>query len=311
MTQTASPQKPLPDADADADADADGAGRPADPGHLRTAAGFRGRGGMLGTIAKIVLLGLFDAFALWLIFVMAGLHLWVPLVITVVITLVINWIYVGKSKRLPGKYLTPGVIFLVIFQIFVVFFSGYIAFTNYSDGHNSTKADAIAVITLAAQKRVPDSPTYAVNILQKGGELYLLVTDPDGTVRVGSSTAPLTEAKNPKLDGTGTANGLSGFETLTLHQVLASQQAITAIAVPLTSDPLTAPCARMTPAVPTCTSRISPTTKRLTPLSLARVRSTLTMGRVSSSRRMGKNLARGGKSTSASRISPKPSPTLS
>ena len=229
MTQTASPQKPLPDAD--------GAGRPADPGHLRTAAGFRRRGGMLGTIAKIVLLGLFDAFAFWLIFVMAGLHLWVPLVITVVITLVINWIYVGKSKRLPGKYLTPGVIFLVIFQIFVVFFSGYIAFTNYSDGHNSTKADAIAVITLAAQKRVPDSPTYAVNILQKGGELYLLVTDPDGTVRVGSSTAPLTEAKNPKLDGTGTANGLSGFETLTLDQVLATQQAITAIAVPLTSDP--------------------------------------------------------------------------
>ena len=82
MTQTASPQKPLPDADADADddpdadadadSDADGAGRPADPGHLRTVAGFRRRGGMLGTIAKIVLLGLFDAFALRLIFVMLG-----------------------------------------------------------------------------------------------------------------------------------------------------------------------------------------------------------------------------------------------
>lgn len=207
-----------------------------DPTRIRTAAGFR-RSGMFGTLAKIVLLGLFDACALWLIFAMAGLHLWVALVITIVITLLINWIYLGTGTRLPGKYLTPGVVFLVIFQIFVVFFSGYIAFTNYSDGHNSTKADAIGAITVAAQKRVPNSPTYAVNILQKDGKFFFLVTDPAGTVSVGSSTNPLTEAKNPRVDGTGIANGLPGYDTLTLDQVLANQAAITAIAVPLTSSP--------------------------------------------------------------------------
>ena len=207
-----------------------------DPARIRTAAGFR-RSGMFGTLAKIVLLGLFDACALWLIFAMAGLHLWVALVITIVITLLINWIYLGTGTRLPGKYLTPGVVFLVIFQIFVVFFSGYIAFTNYSDGHNSTKADAIGAITVAAQKRVPNSPTYAVNILQKDGKFFFLVTDPAGTVSVGSSTNPLTEAKNPRVDGTGIANGLPRYDTLTLDQVLANQAAITAIAVPLTSSP--------------------------------------------------------------------------
>ena len=207
-----------------------------DPTRIRTAAGFR-RSGMFGTLAKIVLLGLFDACALWLIFAMAGLHLWVALVITIVITLLINWIYLGTGRRLPGKYLTPGVVFLVIFQIFVVFFSGYIAFTNYSDGHNSTKADAIGAITVAAQKRVPNSPTYAVNILQKDGKFFFLVTDPAGTVSVGSSTNPLTEAKNPRVDGTGIANGLPRYDTLTLDQVLANQAAITAIAVPLTSSP--------------------------------------------------------------------------
>jgi len=204
----------------------------------RTAAGFGGGNrGILGLVIKIILLGLFDAFAVWLVFALSALQMWMPLAVTVVIAGLINWIYLGRGKRLPGKYLTPGVVFLLIFQIFVVFFSGYIAFTNYSDGHNSTKADAIAVITVAAEKRVPDSPTYAVNILRKGGELYFLVTDPDGTVKVGSSTAPLTEVRNPKLDGTGTANGLAGYETLTLDQVLANQEAITAIAVPLTSDP--------------------------------------------------------------------------
>ena len=195
----------------------------------RSAAGFGGGNrGILGLVIKIILLGLFDAFAVWLVFALFALQMWMPLAVTVVIAGLINWIYLGKGKRLPGKYLTPGVVFLLIFQIFVVFFSGYIAFTNYSDGHNSTKADAIAVITVAAEKRVPDSPTYAVNILRKGGEFYFLVTDPDGTIKVGSSTAPLTEVKNPKLDGTGSANGLPGYETLALDQVLANQEAILA-----------------------------------------------------------------------------------
>ena len=232
MAKTASvPKPPTPDKKGRS-------GRASTLESRRTAAGFGGGNrGILGLVIKIILLGLFDAFAVWLVFALSALQMWIPLAVTVVIAGLINWIYLGRGKRLPGKYLTPGVVFLLIFQIFVVFFSGYIAFTNYSDGHNSTKADAIAVITVAAEKRVPDSPTYAVNILRKGGEFYFLVTDPDGTVKVGSSAAPLTEVKNPKLDGTGTANGLPGYETLTLDQVLANQEAITAIAVPLTSDP--------------------------------------------------------------------------
>ncbi|MES2094426.1 MAG: ABC transporter permease subunit [Actinomycetota bacterium] len=204
----------------------------------RTAAGFSGDNrGVLGLVIKIVLLGMFDAFAVWLVFAMSALQMWIPLAITAVIALLINWIYLGKSKRLPAKYLTPGVIFLLIFQIFVVFFSGYIAFTNYSDGHNSTKSDAISAIQGAAEKRVPDSPTYAVNILRKDGKFYFLVTDPNGVVSVGSETQPLTEAKNPILDGTGTGKGLAGYETLTLDQVLSNQEAITALSVPVSSDP--------------------------------------------------------------------------
>ena len=231
MATSAAPQKPP--------VDRDSAGSTAittDPHRLRTAAGFR-RSGLVAVITKILLLGLFDAFSLSLIFAMAGLHLWGPLVATIIITLLINWIYLGKSRRLPGKYLTPGVVFLLVFQIFVVLFSGYIAFTNYGDGHNSTKADAIGVITVAAQKRVSDSPTYAVNILQKDGKFFFLITDPDGKTSVGSSTDPLTEVKNPQRDSAGKANGLPGYDTLTLDRVLAAQEAITAIAVPLTADP--------------------------------------------------------------------------
>ena len=111
-----------------------------------------------GTVAKIVLLG-----ASWMpspFYVLMMLFLASPGArwsFPAVVVAAINWIYLRKGG-LPAKYLAPGVLFLLVFQVFVVLFSGYIAFTNYGDGHNSTKDDAIAAIQLTAQKRVPDSP---------------------------------------------------------------------------------------------------------------------------------------------------------
>ena len=80
--------------------------------------------------------------------------------------------------------------------MFVVLYSGYIAFTNYGDGHNSSKEDAIAAIQMTAQERVPDSPAFQTAVLKKA-DLFLLVHRADGAVSFGSTTqplAPVTEA---------------------------------------------------------------------------------------------------------------------
>ena len=84
------------------------------------------------------------------------------------VTILINVIYL-KPGWLPAKYLAPGIIFLLIFQIFVVLYSGYVAFTNYGDGHNSTKEDAIESIIATSQQRVPDSPTYGLTVVEQLG----------------------------------------------------------------------------------------------------------------------------------------------
>ena len=54
----------------------------------------------------------------------------------------VNWVYFSK-RAVPGKYLIPGLLFLLVYQLFVMAYTGYVAFTNYGDGHNSTKSDAI------------------------------------------------------------------------------------------------------------------------------------------------------------------------
>ncbi|MDQ0278750.1 arabinogalactan oligomer/maltooligosaccharide transport system permease protein [Arthrobacter silviterrae] len=195
-----------------------------------------GMDSLKGTLAKVVLLGLVDAFAVYVMMMLFISAQWPVLVVAALVTLAINWIYLRKGG-LPAKYLAPGVVFLVVFQVFVVLYSGYIAFTNYGDGHNSTKADAISAIQLTAQKRVPDSPAYKTTVLKKNSDFYLLFTGPDGAVSIGSAAKPLTPVVGETLDGSGKAVALPGYDTLNFSQILANQTEILKISVPVSSDP--------------------------------------------------------------------------
>jgi arabinogalactan oligomer/maltooligosaccharide transport system permease protein len=189
-----------------------------------------------GTVAKIVLLGLVDAVAVYVLMMLFLSQSWGVLAVSAVVVAVINWIYLRKGG-LPAKYLAPGVLFLLVFQVFVVLFSGYIAFTNYGDGHNSTKDDAIAAIQLTAQKRVPDSPAYKAAVLSKDDSFYLLFTDPDGKVSLGSTGAPREQIAGAGKDSTGKANALDGYRTLNFQEIVANQQRILDITVPVSADP--------------------------------------------------------------------------
>lgn len=148
-------------------------------------------------LIKIIALGILDALALTAVFILIGQREWLVTAIVVIATGLINWIYLGR-RRLPAKYLTPGVIFLLIFQVFVLGYTAYIGFTNYGTGHNGTKDQAVSALMSSALERVEDSPTFAVTVLEQGDTLNLLVTDPDGAVRVGNARPPCTQSTTPR-----------------------------------------------------------------------------------------------------------------
>lgn len=112
---------------------------------------------MVALLTKIVLLGIIDAVAVLAVYLLIAGEQWVSLAVVVVAVALVNVIYL-KPGLLPGKYLTPGLFFLAVFQIFVIAYTGLIAFTNAGDAHNSTKDDAIAQIVSTSQARLPDSP---------------------------------------------------------------------------------------------------------------------------------------------------------
>jgi len=191
-------------------------------------------GGMKMLLIKLLALGLVDAIALYALFILATAGQWLVAAIVAIVTVVVNWIYFSRRK-LPAKYLTPGVIFLILFQVFVLVYTGYIAFTNYGTGHNGSKEQAVSSLMASSLQRVEDSPAYPVTVVDQLGTLGLLVTDPDGDALVGTADQPLAEV-DAQFDG-DKAVAVDGWTTLSFSEVIARTDEITELAVPFSDDP--------------------------------------------------------------------------
>ncbi|MCW4456736.1 ABC transporter permease subunit [Microbacterium sp. MPKO10] len=192
-------------------------------------------GGILSLIIKIALIAVVDAISLFALFVAMTQRQWIVFAVVLVIAAVVNVVYFTRGW-LPAKYLTPGLVFLLIFQVFVIGYTGYIAFTNYGTGHNSTKEDAVMALVQSAQERVPDSPAYDLTVLEQLGNYSFLVTAPDGTVSVGDDDTPLSSVGDAEMSG-GVAVGLPGYTSLDFAGILEHQKEIAAMTVQISDDP--------------------------------------------------------------------------
>jgi arabinogalactan oligomer/maltooligosaccharide transport system permease protein len=195
----------------------------------------RASSGIRGLLLKLLLLGIVDAIAVYAVLVLIGFQQWIVIAVVVVVAALVNGIYFSR-RTLPAKYLTPGVIFLCLFQVFVLVYTGYVAFTNYGTGHNGTKEQAVASLMASALERVPDSPTYPVTVVEQGGALGLLVTTPEGEALVGTSEQPLQPAAGATFDGSR-AIAVPGWNSLQFAQVLQRQGEVTDLSVPFSDDP--------------------------------------------------------------------------
>ena len=196
-----------------------------------------------GQIIKIIILGLIDAFAGTIFFALLGKNQITFAVILAAVTLIVNWIYLRKGG-LPAKYLAPGVILLICFQIYTVIFSGYISFTNYGSLHNGNYEAALNATMLAAVEPVEGASEYDIKIVKgNDGVLQFLATDFNSfKVYLGGAnyaTHPIREVTDS--DGLvkgadGTAESLEGYTRLNDDQVTNNAVAIIGLKVPLGPD---------------------------------------------------------------------------
>jgi arabinogalactan oligomer/maltooligosaccharide transport system permease protein len=203
-----------------------------------------------GTLIKIAFLALADAGALFASMLLIAQHQWLYFSVLLGATLLINWVYLRKGN-LPAKYLAPGVILLICFQISIVFFSGFIAFTNYGALHNGSKEDAITSIKLSAIVTDTNAPfLYVSPVEDNNKDISFLATDTNDAnnpvVYLGGAdwnklawhqltAAELADVKmGPSpADGTVIALSIKGFKTLSMDQVIARQAELSSLKVPL------------------------------------------------------------------------------
>lgn len=145
---------------------------------------------------------------------------WLIVVAVAFIAMSVVVVY-STRHAIPMKYLLPGLLLLLLFQVWPIVYTAATAFTNYGDGHTLSKEEAVLAIQAQSVRQDPDAPRYGMSVaVPEGapietGELSLLLTVPPaadgGELEEGAEDTGDT-GENVTADGTqlfvGTAEGL-------------------------------------------------------------------------------------------------------
>src|SRR5262252_11194766 len=145
--------------------------------------------GTVGVVVKIVLLGLLNALAVWAASVLADHEKWPAFAVLLLATAGIDAVYlVSRNRFVPAKFMIPGLVFLVAFQIAPILYTINVAFTNYSTGHILTKGQAIESIQQNSLEQPENGAVYTLAYAHDpNGKLVQLLQDQDtGKTYVGT-----------------------------------------------------------------------------------------------------------------------------
>lgn len=187
-----------------------------------------------GFYVKLVLMMAVNAFGLYGIMASYGQQSWAILVFLAVTLVIVDYIYFSR-RAIPAKYLAPGLIFLIVFQLYVMVNTAYVAFTNYGDGHNDAKQPAITQIMKTADRRVADTVTYPVTVFDRGGEIAFAIVQ-DGRALVGDADEPLTDVSDATVED-GRVTAVPGATLLNLGEIQSRQEQVLDLRVSMTDDP--------------------------------------------------------------------------
>ena len=187
-----------------------------------------------GFYVKLVLMMLVNAFGLYGIMAAYGQQEWGVLAFLAIALIVVDFVYFTK-RAIPAKYLVPGLIFLIVFQVYVMVNTAYVAFTNYGDGHNDAKGPAITQIMKTADRRVEGTDTFPVTVLDRDGEIEFGIVQ-DGEAKIGSATQPLQGVGDATVAGDKITEA-PGAKVLDLGEIQQRQDEVLGLRVSMTDDP--------------------------------------------------------------------------
>jgi arabinogalactan oligomer/maltooligosaccharide transport system permease protein len=194
--------------------------------------------GTTGLVLKLLLLAVTNAIGLWGLVALLDNESWVAAICVAAATLAIDAVYLLPVRGLvPVKFLVPGTVFLIGFQLIPIVYNASVAFSNWSTGHNLTKQEAIQTIQETSLAQPPNGAFYTMTPAREDGTLVLLLVDQaTGKTFAGTEDglAPLAPADVTVENGAITA--AKGYEVLKGSGLAGIDQELAAIVVPAGGD---------------------------------------------------------------------------
>ena len=193
-----------------------------------------GFAGTKALIAKILFMAAVDALLVWMFLAAVSKHSGVIQLVIALIFLIVNYVYFGK-KPVPFKFLTPGLILMVLFILVPVIYTVTMSLFNFQTGNEVSKKDAITALLANGLTPDPNNTTYDMVLGVKDGQMTALLTNPatkqsfvgNAQSVVALPAGSFTEAAN------GDAIGLTGFKAYTPDQAANLGDQINALKLPL------------------------------------------------------------------------------
>jgi arabinogalactan oligomer/maltooligosaccharide transport system permease protein len=144
--------------------------------------------GTPGLALKLALLAVVNGVAIWAAVILADRSKWPALGVLVATTAVIDAVYFQQRRAVPAKFLIPGTVLLLAFQVTPIIYTINVAFTNYSTGHILTKGQAIEGIKQVSLQPPANGQSYAMAPAHDAdGKLVLVLANADtGAKYIGS-----------------------------------------------------------------------------------------------------------------------------
>jgi arabinogalactan oligomer/maltooligosaccharide transport system permease protein len=186
-----------------------------------------------GLVLVLTFLGTVNALGAYAVLTLLPARAWAGLTAAVVITLLIDVVYLLR-RALPLRFLVPGMVVLVVFQAYPVLYTGYVAFTNFGTGNILTREQAIERL-LANSLRIPDDAVrYGLTVLvDPDGEVALLLTDPDGQRLLGTEDGVLPLRPGEVVGEGRDVEVLGRYRAMRLGEVEARRVEVFSLRVPL------------------------------------------------------------------------------
>jgi ABC-type sugar transport system permease subunit len=171
-------------------------------------------------IIRYILIAFFDAAAIWFIYQALSRGFDQIVFIVAIITLAINVIFI-LPKAYPFRWMAIGLAFLLMFTVYPIILTFYVAFTNYGDGHLLTKEQALPLIEKITY--LPEgAPTYKWTAYKStDGKYALWLVDPEGNSFLGKQDETIIPALpgDPGIgeaDSRGIPVSLEGYEKISI-----------------------------------------------------------------------------------------------